>query len=503
MRFILHRKRQSKNRLKTPIKFLTIVCFVLFFTGCGYPTAFLFNKEALPDTFGDIWVPKKRSVRSASRIQFVEPVDMNILKGPLSLSQVVDFSLKNNPATAMSWASILGAIAELGEARKEYWPKAKVSSNIQRQRQASPFSIQAKASQWLTLGVTDGHFEYTLWDFGARFAKSETALQALYAMSYSYNQDLQNTIQLVTNNYYSYLYQKAAYCDRARDVEDAALLLQAAEKKLHLGIANVTDLVQAKTVFSGAQVSYITQKDFKENALATLASNMGMAANLKFETQDFPQNLPGREFLLSSDEFIEIALNNRPEIVQYKAEVLSKKAALQHSRLDPLPKIKGDLDLQYQAFNGFRNSFNLAALFKVEMPIFEGFYFRNKIRQAKADLKIAEANFKQQQNMVLQEVTLYYQNYKNAVDKIEYTQDYLDAAAEEFQVTLANYKAGTGDILDVSQAWTSLSDARTKFTRSVKELFTSLTNLAYATGSLLAPSHSSNWEEIYQFEDSQ
>lgn len=501
MHFISTQKKLDKKGLKKLRFALLTLFFGLLCSSCGYPTAFLFNKEALPKEYAEVWTPKKRSVRSASRIQYAEPIDLDILKGPLSLSQVVDFSLKNNPQTAVSWANILGAIAQLGEARKDYWPSAKVSSNIQRQRQDSPFSLQAKATQWLTLSTTDGRFEYTLWDFGARFAKSEAALQALYSMSYSYNQELQTIIQGVTNDYYQYLYQKAAYLDRARDVEDAALLLQAAEKKLYLGIANITDLVQAKTLYSGAQVNYIAQKDFKENALAKLATQMGMAANLAFETQDFPQSLPGKEFLLTNEEFIEIALNNRPELVQYKAEVLSKRAALQYSRLEPLPKVKGDLDLQYNAYHGFRNSFNLVALFKVEMPVFEGFYFNNKKRQAKAELKEAIALFKKQQDLVLEEVTIYYQNYKNAVDKITFTQDYLDAALEEFQVTLANYKAGTGDILDVAQAWTSLSDARTKFTKSVEALFTSLTNLAYATGSLLAPSKKSGWEGIYQFED--
>lgn len=477
------------------------IFFLLIVTSCQYPTAFLFNKEAMPKEFAQKWEPKRKSIRTANKINYVEPFDYNILKGPLSLAQVVDFSLKNNPNTAMSWANILGAIAQLGEARKDYWPKVTVNGTLQRQRMTSPFSLQARASEWLTLGGTEGQVSYTLWDFGARLAKSETALQALYAMSYAYNQELQNVIQLVTNDYYKYLYQKAALCDRSKDVDDAALVLQAAEKKLCLGIANVTDLVQAKTVYLNAQVDFITQRDYKENALVQLAKNMGMAANTEFETQEFPSDLPGQEFLSSSQNFIEVALNNRPEIVQYKAEILSKKAALNYARRDPLPKITGDLDLQYQAYNGFRNSFNLVGLFKVEMPLFEGFFYRNKIREAKAELKEAQANFKLQQDRVLAEVTTYYNNYKNAVEKLEVTQDYLEAAFDEFEVTLGNYKAGTGDIVQVVQALTSLSNARTKYTLSIQELFVSLTNLAYSTGSLLTPAINASWQGIYEFNE--
>lgn len=486
---------------KKAFKIYALFLGSLLLSSCGYPLAFLFNKEALPPELGANWQPKRRSVRSASKIQYSEPIDLEILKGPLTIAQVVDFSLKNNPLTQESWANILSGIAYLGQARKDYWPTAHVSSNLQRQRQDSPFSLQARASQWLTLGVTDGFFEYTLWDFGARFAKSESALQSLYAISYSYNQTLQSVIQTVANDYYDYSYQKAALCDRAQDVKDASLVLESVQKKLHLGIANVSDLVQAKTLYLNAKVDFIAQKDQKENALANLAQNMGMAANLKFETYDFPKDLPGKEYLESQEDFIELALNNRPELVQYKAEILSKKANLAYERLDPLPKVKGDLDLQYTKYHKFGDSFNLTALFKIEMPLFEGFYFRNRQRQAKADLKKSIAQFKQKQDLILGEVTRYYNNYTNAVEKIEYAREYLESALEEFEVTLSRYKTGVGDIVQVAQALSSLSDARTKYTQSIQQLFISLTNLAYATGSLLAPQMESSWQELYHFSE--
>ncbi len=491
----------KKQRWTRGFLYSSVPLLLLCITGCTYPTALLFNKEALPASLGQKWTPKKRSIRTSDRIQYAEPIDPNIVKGPLSLAQVVDFSLRNNPSTAMSWANILGSIADLGLARKDYFPKVTVQGNIQRQQIGSPFSVQGKASNWLTLGGTQGTLSYTLWDFGAREAKSESALQALFAMSYAYNQELQTVIQEVTNDYYNFLYQKAAFQDRVRDVEDSALLLQAAEKKLKLGIANITDLVQAKTTYLNSQVAQVSQKDNKENALVNLAKNMGMAGNIQFQTQNFPCELPGEEFLVQNDVFIELALQNRPDLIRYKAEILSHKAALTQARLEPLPKLTGNLDLQYTAYHGFRDAFDMIALFKLEMDFFDGFSLRNKTRIAKAKLKEALANFKKQQDLILAEVTTYYNNYKNTVEKVEYTQEYLDAAYEEFEVTLGNYKAGTGDILNVVQALSSLSNARSKFTLSIKELFSSLTNLAYATGSLIAPSEDSDWEGIYQFSE--
>jgi len=501
MQFELEPKKQ-KNCLRKRFILMTLFLSLLAFTAsCSYPLAFLFNKEAMPKALGEKWTPKKRSVRSARRIQYVEPIDPNIVKGPLSLAQVVDFSLRNNPQTAVSWANMLGAIADLGLARQDIFPKVNVKSSVQMQRNSSPFELQAKVARWFTVKEVGGSLSYTIWDFGARIAKSASATQALYAMSYAYNQELQTVIQTVSNDYYSYLYNKAALIDRGRDVEDASLILQAAEKKLQLGIANITDLVQAKTSYLNAQVDFVTQKDSTENALVSLAKNMGMAGNIYFQTQNFPCELPGSEFLSHRDDFIELALENRPELIQYKSELLSKKATLTYSILEPLPKITGDLNLEYEKYTGFKPAYNMVGMFKVEMDFFDGFYYRNKTREAKADLKEAKANFKVQQDKILGEVSTYYNNYRNAVEKIEYTQEYLEAAFDEFDVTLGNYKAGTGDILSVMQALTSLSNARTRFTLSVEDLFTSLTNLAYATGSLTIPVMDSDWQGIYQFNE--
>ena len=477
--------------------FFTLPLFI--FCGCTYPFAFLTNDEVLPKSLGSVWKPPEK-IKKIQRLQYSEPIDLDILEGPLALAQVVDFSLTNNPNTALNWADVQGAIADLSLARKDYYPTIDLTTGVARVRAASPFSVQAAVSTWITAWSSTADISYTLWDFGARFAESETALRMLFAVAYAYNQELQTTIQSVTNDYYDNLYQKAVYKDRALDVCDASLVLESAEKKLNLGIANITDVVQAKTLYLNAQVNLVNQKDYNENSLVRLATDMGMAANTQFQTQEFPEELPGNEYLATVGEFIDLALENRPHIIRYKAEVMSKRAALTKARLDPLPKVVGDLDLSYNEYAGnFRSNFDLTGVFKVNFPFFEGFFYRSQIRAAKAALKRSEATMKREQDQVLSQVTTFYNNYKNAIERVSYTLAYLNAATEEFKVTLGNYKAGTGDIIQVVQAQSSLSNSRSQHTNSVKDIFVSLTNLAYASGSLINPEANSNWDSIYQF----
>ena len=87
----------------------------------------------------------------------------------------------------------------------------------------------------------------------------------------------------------------------------------------------------------------------------------------------------------------------------------------------------------------------------------------------------------------MQDVATAYNDYSYAQEMIGLTKSLLDAASEEFQVTLANYKQGTHDILDVLNAQTQLSNARAQYIGAIKNIFVSLTDLAYSTGALLKP----------------
>lgn len=455
----------------------------------------------MPSSLGSPWVPPKRAYKSQEKIQSPETVDPQIANGTISLAESIDFALKNNPNTSISWAQLQASIAELGLAREEFFPKIGMAADVTRTRRGFTFPPDGFINQWLTSWGPQLTVNYTLWDFGTRAARSESALQALFAMAWSYNQQIQTLVQTITNDYYNNLYQKAALANDEQDIKDALLVLEAAEKKLKVGVGDISQLVQAKTSYLQSQVNFVDQKDLVAASLIQLATDMGMPGNTQFSTQVFPSELPGKNYIAGLDTLIDMAIEQRPDILQSKANVKSAKSAVNEARLDYLPKIEGSVDVNYRSYNDhYPRHLDYTGQFQVVFPFFEGFHYRNKIRQAKANLNKAVALLKQQQDTILQQVTLYFTNYQNAIERVDYSAAFLDSALEEFDVTLANYKAGTGDIINVVQAQSALSDARSKYTLSVRDLFISLTNLAYATGSLIAPASDAEWNSIYQFE---
>lgn len=492
---------QKKHKIIFASLFALIqLCLI---SGCTYPFASFKNGKALPKTLGDNWKPPRRAIKKAGKIHAPITIDPAIFEGEISLAESIAFALQNNPDTSISYAQIQQSIAELGLARSELYPTFSTSGLLSRTRFGTTFPPDILIFQWLTTYGGQFDINYTLWDFGKRLAQSESALQSLFAMGWSYNQQIQTMVRTITNAYYDNLYQKATLANDQQNVMDALLILEAAQKKLNTGVGDVTQLVQAKTNYLQRQVDLVDQKDRAQASLIQLAADMGMPGNVEFTTQNFPCELPTQNFIEGMDELIENALESRPDLIKRKAEVSAKKAKVVESRLDYLPKINGLAHADYFDYNNFyKGHWNYRWQISVDFPFFEGFKYRNQIRSAKAELKQAEAALKKEQDNVMKEVSIYTTNFKNSVDRVEFSTAFLDSALEEFDVTLSNYKAGTGDIINVMQAQTSLSEARTKYTDAIKDLFVSLTNLAYSTGSLIAPALDSSWDSIYEFQES-
>ncbi|MGA8163468.1 MAG: TolC family protein [Waddliaceae bacterium] len=71
-----------------------------------------------------------------------------------------------------------------------------------------------------------------------------------------------------------------------------------------------------------------------------------------------------------------------------------------------------------------------------------------------------------------------------STDRVKVNEVYVNLAKQSFQSSLSKYKEGTVDITAVVNSLTDLADARYSLVMAKKDWFTSLTQLAYATGTL-------------------
>lgn len=422
---------------------------------------------------------------------------------PFSLAELIDIALANSVQTKITWASARSAAAAYGQSQSVFFPSVSGTFTYQRARQPSFNSITSGASPETgnlgspsTISVQDTYYSiwgpqlqisYLIFDFGTQRSTSEAARQALYNADWTHNDAILTLLQTVMTDFYTYLYQKQLLQADVANIETAQLTLDSAQLGFNTGVRDVSDVLQATTQLLQNQTTWAGQQQNVENAYTQLLNNMGLPANLNLKVQDLPTILPDHDIVPSVEALIGIAIQNRPDLLAAEANLRSKENQLKAAKTQWLPQVNYNFQLGKTYYNkGLHDQYNFLNTLSVSMPIFSGFFYRNAIKGAEANQKLAEEQLKQTELQMIQEITSYHYNVRVAFDTLKFATAFLEAAKEQYTVALSQYRYGTNTILDVVSAQSSLADARAQQANGFQQWYTALANLAYSTG-ILSP----------------
>jgi outer membrane protein len=474
------------------------------------------------------WVPPK-NVKPMALSD--EPPEMLNQEEPYSLAELIDIALRNNVQTKITWTQARSAAATYGQTQSQFFPAIATDFYYQRARQptftstgitnattaatANVPSNPAATSALSNLTVQDFYYSiwgpqltvtYLIYDFGTLRATSEAARQALYNADWTHNDAILTLLQTIMTDFYNYLYQKMLLDADEANVETASLTLEAAESGFTTGVRDVSDVLQAKTQLLQNQTTWAAQQQNVETAYATMLSDMGLPATMKLETQEMPKELPKNDIVPPVETLIAIAMQNRPDLLASEANLKSKQQSLLAAKRQFLPQFNYDFEIGKNYYSGgLHDKYNFLSTFTVSMPLFQGFFYRNAIKIAEANMKTAEEQVMQSELTMIKEVTTYHYNVRVSFDTLQFATAFLAAAQEQYRVALAQYKQGTNTILNVVSAQSSLVDARASQANAFQQWYTSLANLAYSTGILsptyLTPFHPEQIEEVVQAQE--
>lgn len=422
---------------------------------------------------------------------------------PFSLGELIDIALRNNVQTKITWASARSAAANYGQSQSPFFPSITGEFSYLRARQPNFTSAFVNPISGIPGGpssITVQDIYYTYWgpqmalsylvfDFGTTRATSEAARQALYNADWTHNDAILTLLQTIMNDYYNYLYQQMLLKADIANVETAQVTLSAAQLGFDTGVRNVSDVLQSTTQLLQNQTTWAAQQQSVENSYTQLLTDMGIPANISIKTMELPTTIPDNDIVPPVETLISIAIQNRPDLLAAEANLRSKEQSLKAAKTQWLPQINYDFQLGKSFYNsGLHDQYNFKSLFTVSMPIFDGFYYRNAIKIAEANKKQAEEQVVQSELNMIQQITSYHYNVRVSYDTLKFATAYLAAAEEQYVVALSQYKYGTNTILDVVSAQSSLADARASQASAFQQWYSSLANLAYATG-ILSPTY--------------
>ncbi len=419
------------------------------------------------------------------------------IKAPLTLPDVVDLALCNNPQTRSLWASARQQAAALGVGLSAYLPTLSAQGGASR-------SLNSIGSQNVTTNSSANSknasltASYLLYDFGARAGNVESARQLLFAANATRDATLQVNFLNAVQGYYSLLSARASI-DSAKVAEQSAQeSLNAAQARYQAGVATPADKLQAKTALAQATLNVITAQGNERTAQGTLANIMGFDANQPFELVPVPDITPNPAVEQDIGNLIDEARRNRPDLAASEAQVKAAQAQLDASRAANWPTINLTAQSAYQDVSGTQNVPGTTVInpgtttrsnsigVSINFPLFTGMRNNYVIRSSEYQLEGKVAARDLLANQIALDVWKAYQALLTNSQALRTAEDLVASATASEQMTLGRYKAGVSglSIVDVLNAQSALASARQQRVAALFNFLASRMALAQAMGAL-------------------
>jgi outer membrane protein len=453
--------------------------------GCGSPPRV--NGAAGASPSPDVpWTPPPGAVKPESLvtpvIAIAVPPELQQRMRQLTLVDVVDLALRNNPATRASWAQARAAADLFGSARGQYYPTINGAGTVSRIR--SPATATRPAGERTEYGPSIS-LNYLLLDFGGRSGSIERARQNVFAANLSHNATIQNTVLQAQVAYFTYMATSALLAAERSAIAEARASLNAATQRNRVGLATIADVLQARTALSQEQLNLETTQGSLQAARGSLASALGLPANLPFDLEPVAGAIPVRPLAQSVDSVINDALRNRPDLAAARAQAASAASEVRVARAAELPALAlgGNAARTYSTPRTFAGPSYTISL-GLSVPIFNGFSHQYDVSAARAQADAISALADQKRQDVITQVFVSYYALQTAEQRVATADDLLVSAQQSVQVAAGRYREGVGSIIDLLTAQTALASARAQQVQSRWQWYTSLSQLARDAGVL-------------------
>lgn len=434
------------------------------------------------------WTPPPRPSRAAAapvtpRAPGAQlPADIAQRVGELTLSDIVDLALRNNPATKLSWANARAAAAAYGSSKGAYYPTVDANMGLTRLK---TLAAQGRSAVEQTTYGPSLSLSWLLLDFGGRSGSINGARQALLAADWTHNATIQGVVLQVEQAYFEYVATRGLLAAQRTTYQEALRNLEAAQERHRVGLATVADELQARTALSQARLDVETTEGALQTTRGALAVSVGLPANTPYDISPPDTTFPVESLVDSVDTLIDRALAARPDLAAEAATVEQARARVKQLRSERLPAltVTGNGGRTYlRSLPNGGNSYTLN--FGLSIPLFSGFSRAYDQAQAEAEAEAAAARYDAMEQQVVFQVFSSYYTLQTAARRVRTAADLLASAQQSEEVALGRYRAGVGTVLDLLSAQSALANARAQQVQARWVWQAALAQLAHDTGVL-------------------
>lgn len=400
----------------------------------------------------------------------------------LSLPELLDMALTNNPETRVAWWNARRAAASRAFVATDYYPKLFLHGSAIHGR-----DYKFPNGQQTTYTSLDGDIilSYLLYDFGERNAKNEAAKAALHAVNWQSDWTVQKVMYNVITHTYTYLNAQEQLQSRLASLRDAQETLKAAEELQRAGLRSITDVYAIKANVSALQMGIALQKAETDVARGKLAASLGIGVDEELNVMTLPDPVPDAVAVQRLDALICEANQTRADLLAKRSELQQKHANIDKVAAQYQPKVNFKGTTGYKRYIHDRtNGSHYKFILNFDMPLYDGFESMYQNRIAYSEAQATEAEIERLELEIALEILTYSRMFEAAQEILSLSQQNLENSFKTFDGTLEKYKAGTQSIFDLTAAQDKLAEARLKHGEAKTRWYRTLAQLAYSTGTI-------------------
>jgi outer membrane protein len=403
---------------------------------------------------------------------------------PFSIKDAEAIALKNNPAISVARLSALASQQVTREARANLWPTAYTNLT----------AVDAHQDSRITAGGLNNPIIYDraaggatvsqlITDFGHTTNLVASARLQARAEDQNALATKEDILLAVNQAFYNALQTRAVLKVAEQTVTSRQLTADQVEALTKSKLKSGLDLSFAKVNLAQAKLLLLDAQNNYKAALAGLSAILGYSSLQNFELLEDTAELTAPP--ADADPLISEALSQRPEILalEFEEQSSEKYRNAQHDLLFPTISALG-------AFGGapVRNdhlsSWYGAAGINVQIPVFNGFLYSAKAREASLRSQAVREHLLDLRNRISRDVRTSWLNANTAYERVNVSRQLLDEANQALDLAQTRYQLGLGSIVEFSQAQLQQTQAQIGSAQATYDYRLTLSVLRYQTTGL-------------------
>lgn len=400
----------------------------------------------------------------------------------LSLADAEALALKNNPQISVARLNALAAQQVHREVRSALLPTSVANLTAVEPHEDSRIAVGGLNNPIIFERAAYGTSVYQLiTDFGRTTNLSASAALRAKAADQNAIATREQIVLGVDTAFYGALQAQAVLkvaeeTVRARQAvadQVEALFKSKLKSELDTSFANV-NLAQAKLLLVDAQNN-------AQTSLANLSVLLGFAGPQNFVLEETPEALappPGDIHQLLSS-----AMSKRPEIraLDYAAQAAGKYHTAERDLMFPSVRALGTVGGTPVRDPRLSSWFGAVGV-NIEIPVFNGFLYSARAKEADLRAKAAQDELRDLQNRIARDVRTSWLDANSAFERVNVSRQLLNQANLALNLAQTRYQLGLGSIVELSQAQLQQTQAVIGNTQAGYDYRLALANLRFQTG---------------------